>query len=121
MTETASRFCDLLDNPVFWKNLETVAEDIEPICYITNINQSDQTRADQVLLGFAGVFLHFKRHSNPSISAGMMARIEKRWAALDQPMFVFCLILNPYERLDRFGPRAGTDAFTLSTALVELY
>ncbi|KAJ7909552.1 hypothetical protein B0H13DRAFT_2233060 [Mycena leptocephala] len=120
MTETASQFCDLLDNPVFWKNLETVAEDIEPICYITNINQSDHTRADQVLLGFTGVFLHFKRHSKPSISAGMMARIEKRWAALYQPMFVFCLILNPYEGLDRFGPRAGTDAFTLSTALVEV-
>ncbi|KAJ7912030.1 hypothetical protein B0H13DRAFT_2478538 [Mycena leptocephala] len=118
MTETASRFCDLLDNPVFWKKLETVAQDIEPICYITNINQSDRTRADQVLLGFAGVFLHFKRHSDVNISTGMMARIEKRWAALDQPMFVFCVILNPYERLDRFGPRAGTDAFNLSTALV---
>ncbi|KAJ7915879.1 hypothetical protein B0H13DRAFT_2452234, partial [Mycena leptocephala] len=101
--------------------LETVAQDIEPICYITNINQSDRTRADQVLLGFAGVFLHFKRHSDVNISTGMMARIEKRWAALDQPMFVFCVILNPYERLDRFGPRAGTDAFNLSTALVELY
>ncbi|KAF7333164.1 DUF659 domain-containing protein [Mycena venus] len=121
MTETASRFCDLLDNPLFWKDLVTVAEDIEPICYITNINQSDSTRADQVLLGFAGVYLHFKRHSNPVISAGMMTRIEKRWAALDQPMFVFCLILNPYERVERFGPRAGTDAFTLSMALVELY
>jgi hypothetical protein len=78
-----NRFYDLLDDPVFWKNLETVAEDIEPICYITNINQSDHIRPDQVLLGFAGVFLHFKRHSNPTISAGMMARIEKRWAALD--------------------------------------
>lgn len=35
-------------------------------------------------------------------------------------MFVFCLILNPYERVERFGPRAGTDAFTLSIALVEV-
>ncbi|KAF7341516.1 DUF659 domain-containing protein [Mycena venus] len=121
MTDTASRFCDLLDDPAFWKNLQMVSEDIEPICYMTNINQSDHTRADQVLLGFAGVYLHFKRHSKPHISKGMTARIEKRWAALDQPMFVFCLILNPYERLERFGPRAGADAFTLSMALVELY
>jgi hypothetical protein len=97
-----------------------VSEDIEPICYMTNINQSDHTRADQVLLGFAGVYLHFKRHSKPHISKGMMARIEKRWAALDQPMFIFCLILNPYERLERFGPSAGADAFTLSMALIKV-
>lgn len=50
----------------------------------------------------------------------MMKRIEKRWAAFDQPLFIFCLILNPYERLERFGPNAGANAFTLSTAVTEV-
>jgi hypothetical protein len=52
MKSEANRFFDLLDNPMFSKNVQTVADDIEPICYITNINQGDKTRADQVLLGF---------------------------------------------------------------------
>ncbi|KAJ7932281.1 hypothetical protein B0H13DRAFT_1857116 [Mycena leptocephala] len=121
MTETASRFCDLLDNPVFCENLETVAEDIEPICYITNINQSDHTRADQVLLGFAGAFLHFKRHSNPSISAGMMARIEKPWAALDQPMFCLLPYSQPIRALGLVWTAGRHRCSTLSTAVVELY
>ncbi|KAJ7435413.1 ribonuclease H-like domain-containing protein [Mycena latifolia] len=121
MTKAATRFCDLLDDRNFWKALETVKDDIEPICYITNINQGNKTRADHVLLGLAGVYLHFKRHADRLLAARMTERLEKRWGALDQPMFVFCLILNPYERLERFGPAAAANAFTLSTAIMELY
>ncbi|KAJ7166407.1 ribonuclease H-like domain-containing protein [Mycena crocata] len=121
ITNMANKFCDLLDDPNYWQRLKTVAADIEPICYITNINQGDSTRADQVLLGLAGVYLHFKRHPDRRLAAAMMKRIEKRWAALDQPMFVFCLILNPYELLERFGPSAGANVFTLVPALVDLY
>lgn len=98
-----------------------MADDIEPICYITNINQADNTRPDQVLLGFAGVYLHFKKHTNTKLGLAMMKRIEKRWAALDQHMFIFALILNPYERLDRFGAEAGMTVFTLSNVLVEVW
>lgn len=97
-----------------------MADDIEPICYITNINQADNTRPDQVLLGFAGVYLHFKKHPNTKLGLAMMKRIEKRWAALDQPMFIFTLILNPYERLDRFGGDAGISVFTLANVVVEV-
>ncbi|KAF7371850.1 DUF659 domain-containing protein [Mycena venus] len=121
MKAEANKFCDLLDNPTFWKNLQTVADDIEPICYITNINQGDKTRADQVLLGFAGIYLHFKRHSNPAVAAGMMARIEKRWAAMDQHFFIMAMVLNPFERVSRFGVDAGVSAFTLGAVLMELY
>ncbi|KAJ7899690.1 hypothetical protein B0H13DRAFT_2336946 [Mycena leptocephala] len=113
--------CDLLDNPTFWKDLQTVADDIEPICYITNINQGDKTRADQVLLGFAGFFLHFKRHADPAIASGMTKWIEKRWAAMDQPFFIMALVLNPYERVSRFGDEAGVSVFTLRAVLMDLY
>ncbi|KAJ7257406.1 hypothetical protein C8J57DRAFT_1516865 [Mycena rebaudengoi] len=36
-------------------------------------------------------------------------------------MFIFALILNPYECLDRFGAEAGMTVFTLSNVLMELY
>ncbi|KAJ6569136.1 ribonuclease H-like domain-containing protein [Mycena capillaripes] len=121
MEAEANKFCDLLDDPTFWKNLQTVADDIEPICYITNINQSDKTRADQVLLGFAGVYLHFKRHTDPAVAAGMMKRIEKRWSAMDQEFFIITMVLNPYERVSRFGDQAGVNVFTLSAVLMQLY
>ncbi|KAJ6609661.1 hypothetical protein B0H10DRAFT_2438408 [Mycena sp. CBHHK59/15] len=121
LADEAKKFCDLLDDPTFWKDLQTVAEDIEPICYITNMNQGEKTRADQVLLGFAGVYLHFKRHSDPSVAAGMARRLEKRWAAMDQDLFIMCMVLNPYERLSRFGDQAGVSIFTLRTVLMQLY
>ncbi|KAJ6584253.1 hypothetical protein B0H10DRAFT_2234545 [Mycena sp. CBHHK59/15] len=110
MTAMANEQCDVIESNDFWTGLETLVDDIEPICYATNINQADRTRADQVLLSFAGV-----------VSKGMCARIEKRWAALDQPFFTFCLILNPYEVLERFGDKAGLNIFVLSAELMTLY
>ncbi|KAJ7206663.1 ribonuclease H-like domain-containing protein [Mycena pura] len=121
MTKEAKQFIALLDDPRFWKRLQKLAEDIEPITFITNINQGDSTRADQVLLGFAGVFLHFKKHKIPSVAKGMMQRLEKRWAAMDQDFFVMALVLNPYEKLSRFGNDAGIDVFVLEGILLNLY
>ncbi|KAJ7774329.1 hypothetical protein DFH07DRAFT_767496 [Mycena maculata] len=121
LTDEATKFCDLLDDGTFWRDLQTVAEDIEPICFITNINQGEKTRADQVLLGFAGVYLHFKRHPDARVAAGMTKRLEKRWAALDQDFFILCLVLNPYERVSRFGDQAKISVFTLSSVLMGLY
>jgi hypothetical protein len=118
MTAMANEQCDVIESNNFWTGLETLVDDIEPICYATNINQADRTRADQVLLSFAGIFRHFQAHKNKVVSKGMCARIEKRWAALDQPLFTFCLVLNPYEVLERFGDKAGLNIFVLSAELM---
>jgi hypothetical protein len=120
LTEEANSKCDLLESNDFWTRLKTTINDIEPICYGTNINQGDSTRPDQVLLTFAGIFLHFDRHPDHRVAAGMKKRIEKRWRALDQPMFIFALILNPYERLDRFSEKANINIFTLNTLLIQV-
>ena len=50
----------------------------------------------------------------------MMKRIEKRWNALDQPMFVLAFVLNPFEEVSRFGEKAGLSQFTLNTLLLEV-
>jgi hypothetical protein len=69
---------------------------------------------------FAGIFLHFDRHSDRRVVAGMRKHIEKRWRALDQPMFIFALILNPYEHLEHFGDKVGINIFTLNMLLIQV-
>ncbi|KAJ6629091.1 hypothetical protein B0H10DRAFT_1939987 [Mycena sp. CBHHK59/15] len=67
----ADRFCDMIMDATFWLSLELLVEDIEPICYGTNINQKDSTRADQVLLSLAGMFLCMVEHPEPEVAKGM--------------------------------------------------
>ncbi|KAF7368096.1 DUF659 domain-containing protein [Mycena sanguinolenta] len=121
MTDAATKQLDMIENTEFWASLQTLVDDIEPLCYATNINQTDKTRPDQVLLTFAGLYRHFSTHPNRAVARGMMARIEKRWAALDQSFFILSLILNPYETLSRFGDKAGINVFVLNTELVALF
>ena len=95
--DDAISHCDLIDDMDLWRHLKTVIDDLEPICLGTNMNQSDAMCPDQALLTFAGMFLHFSKHSKPAVAARMSKRIEKRWKALDQPMFILALVLNPFD------------------------
>ncbi|KAJ7931944.1 hypothetical protein B0H13DRAFT_1857362 [Mycena leptocephala] len=40
ITAAANKQCDVLESNEFWTALQTVVDDIEPICYATNINQA---------------------------------------------------------------------------------
>ncbi|KAJ7908024.1 hypothetical protein B0H13DRAFT_2331783 [Mycena leptocephala] len=120
-TEEASSFCTLIMDASFWSCLESLIEDIEPICYGTNINQKDSTRADQVLLSLIGMFLRMAAHPEPDVAKGMTARLEKRWKDCDQPLFLLTLILNPFEQLSCFGPRAGLNHFSCLNLVVSMY
>ncbi|KAJ7500830.1 hypothetical protein B0H11DRAFT_1908690 [Mycena galericulata] len=82
----------------------------------TRVRKPELTKS---LLGFAGVFLHFKRHPNAAVAAGMVRRLEKRWAALDQDFFIMTLVLNPYKRVSHFGDQAGISVFTLQSVLMQ--
>src|SRR6266545_952824 len=93
----ARTHCNLIDEGGFWHRLRSVVDDLEPICFGLNLNQTDAMRPDQVLLTFTGIFLYFQKHSKPSVAAGIITRIEKWWKALDQPMFVLALVLNLFE------------------------
>ncbi|KAJ6624566.1 ribonuclease H-like domain-containing protein [Mycena sp. CBHHK59/15] len=120
-TAEANKFCDMIMDPKFWLSLESLIEDIEPICYGTNINQKDSTRADQVLLSLVGMFLRMVDHPEPEVAAGMTNRLEKRWWGCDQPLFLLALILNPFEQLSCFGPKAGLNHFNCLDLLVSMY
>ena len=77
MTVTANKMCNLIDSGDFWTWLEQLAHNIKLICYGTNINQSDKTHLNQVLLTFAGIYLHFKEHPDLDVSFEMVKRVEK--------------------------------------------
>ena len=117
----AKTWCTVISDAHFWLGLKTVIGDIEPICYGTNINQTDSTCADHVLLTLAGLFLHFSAHPEPDISHEMVKRLEKHWKDCDQELFLLALILNPYEQLSCFGPQANLNHFKCNNILLSVY
>ncbi|KAJ6609735.1 ribonuclease H-like domain-containing protein [Mycena sp. CBHHK59/15] len=117
----AERFCALIKDTTFWSGLETVIEDLEPICLGTNINQKDSTRLDQVLLTIAGIFLRFADHPEEDVKKLMVTQLEKRWKACDQPAFLAALILNPFENLSSFGPNTNLNQFKCPNLVTSLY
>jgi hypothetical protein len=120
LEDDATDHCDLIDDRGFWRRLKAVVDDLEPLCLGINLNQTDALRPDQALLTFAGIFLYFQKHSKHSVAAGMTKRVEKRWKALDQPMFILTLVLNPFEGVSCFGDKAAVSPFTLNTILLQV-
>ncbi|EJD43092.1 hypothetical protein AURDEDRAFT_167769 [Auricularia subglabra TFB-10046 SS5] len=115
MELSARSACRTILDPTFWDDLEAAANDLEPIAYMTNINQTNATRSDQVALSFAGIFLYFEDDT------GMKRRLEKRWSEFDQAQYVLALVLNPFEGMSRFGDKANVTVFVLQMEVVKLY
>ncbi|KAJ7310796.1 hypothetical protein DFH08DRAFT_1046089 [Mycena albidolilacea] len=109
MREDAMAQCATLEPNAWWDDLEKIIPDLEHICYLTNIAQSDQVRPDQFLLALTGLFLHFRTH---------VCAHRKRFKELDQSVFILALVLNPFQKLSRFGDKANIDQFVLSTEIV---
>jgi hypothetical protein len=120
LKDDAVAHIDLIDDRGFWRRLQSVVDDLEPICLGLNMNQTDAMCPDQALLTFAGIFIHFQKHSKQTVAAGIIKRIEKHWKALDQPMFVLALVLNPFEGILRFGNKAAISPFMLNMILLEV-
>ncbi|KAF7342787.1 DUF659 domain-containing protein [Mycena sanguinolenta] len=125
LEDDAIYHCELVESNAWWDKLQkNIIPDLEHICYLTNIAQSDHVRPDQFLLALAGLFLHFdgfsarSKLSDRRLGQHMCKRIEKRFKELDQVVFVLALVLNPFEKLSRFGDKAQIDVFKLSTEIV---
>ncbi|KAI5823255.1 hypothetical protein K523DRAFT_255488 [Schizophyllum commune Tattone D] len=121
MTDEASSMCLRLHDPAFWGRLTALCNDLEPIAYATNMNQSDSIRPDEVMLSFAGIFLYFRKHTVPTTADGMKRWLEARWRTYDQHLLVMTLILNPNERLSRFGKNAAINPFTIASEFMRFY
>ncbi|KAI4293644.1 hypothetical protein K525DRAFT_176946, partial [Schizophyllum commune Loenen D] len=117
----AEEMCERIQDSMFWNGLENVLGDLEAICFGININQKDSTRADQVLLMIAGIYLQFEAHPEPAVRVKMLERLEKRWKDADQPVYMVALMMNPFEGLSRFGPHAGLDPISCHSMVITLY
>lgn len=114
----AEKHCDIIEDSTFWTGLKVVIGDIEPICFATNINQSDCSHPDQVLLTLVGMYLHFSNHPELTVQDGMKKHLEKRWKDCDQSLFLLTLILNPFEGMSRFREQSGMNHFRCNTLLI---
>ncbi|KAK7027516.1 hypothetical protein VNI00_015149 [Paramarasmius palmivorus] len=121
LEEDAKEHLGIAESRGYWDSLQLVVNDIAPVTYSTNISQSDSLCLDQFLIALAGLYLHFSKHHNAKVAAGMKKRLEQRWKDLDQEPFIIALILNPFERLDRFGDGAGLNVLTLNKMVTDLY
>ncbi|KAF5336780.1 hypothetical protein D9758_017706 [Tetrapyrgos nigripes] len=72
-------------------------------------------------MAFVGMFLYFKNHANRRLSSEMCKRLERRWKTFNQPLMIVALILNPYERLERFGSESGANTFETNGLIVEVF
>ncbi|KAJ7838399.1 hypothetical protein B0H14DRAFT_2588615 [Mycena olivaceomarginata] len=74
------------------------------------LNDREDIIKAQSLLAFAGLFRHFLNHEKePVIGKRMCKHLEKRWSELAQAVFILALVLNPFEKLSRFGSKANID------------
>ncbi|KAJ3979012.1 hypothetical protein F5890DRAFT_1645677 [Lentinula detonsa] len=121
LREAAEHQLDTVEPNSWWQKLDRMLDDTRHICYTINISQSDTVRLDQFLLAFAGMYRHFASHSKPNVRTGMKKWLEKHWRDMDQTPFVVCLILNPFEGVERFGDKAEITNLGLNTLVRNLY
>ncbi|KAJ7300515.1 hypothetical protein DFH08DRAFT_828403 [Mycena albidolilacea] len=116
-------YCNLVESNAWWDKLQkSVIPDLEHICCLTNIAQSNHVRPDQFLLALGGLFLHFHQKSaEHSLGQHMCKHVKKCCKELDQVVFVLTLVLNPSEKLSRFGDKAQIDVLKISTELITLF
>ena len=120
LTDDADVHIKIIQDHTFWVGLEQVIGNIEPICYATNINQTDACHPDSVLRMLAGIYLHFLYHPEPKVSTKMTQRIKKWWKSAYQPLFLLCQILNPFEGLSRFRDTANLSCLKCEALLMEV-
>jgi hypothetical protein len=120
LTATAESQCNLIESPSFWMKLKQLVDEIEPITFAVNITQQESAQPDHVLLALGGLYLHFSQLSDARVAWGMKKCLEKHWAAQDQSLFIFALILNPFEKLKHFRDQSNVLQFTLLNIFKEV-
>lgn len=88
---------------------------LEPLAIAANVTQAATCRPDQVLVTF-GMLYHFYlmklQTEEFRIQKTMLESLEKRWAKMDQPVFIAAVILNPFLRFSLFSPSTNIDLAT---------
>jgi hypothetical protein len=81
---------------------------LEPLAIAANITQASNTRLYHVLTTLANLYRIYSNLSlaeDSEVRDGVLASLEKRWAAADQDPFIAAVILNPFLRGDFLARR----------------
>lgn len=111
LEDDAIKHCDLINDGTFWHSFKSVINDLEPICFRLNMNQTNAMHPDYCLQVYPD--------SKHPIASGMMKQIKKRWKALNHHMFILALVPNPFKRVSYFRERDSVSQFTLKTIVLK--
>ncbi|KAF7971231.1 hypothetical protein HWV62_21648 [Athelia sp. TMB] len=102
--ERARKVLAPINDPVFWTNLHYINIVLEPLAIAINVAQTGHCRLDQITLTLGNLY-HI--YSDPILDShlrqGLLASLEKRWAAADQDVFILAAFFNPYIRAAPFS------------------
>lgn len=78
---------------------------LEPLAKAANATQSDCARLDVVLVTLANLFHYFSSAQglDATAAAAVLESLERRWANVDQDVFILAVVFNPYIRLSCFA------------------
>lgn len=109
LTSAESRF--------FWIELENLVQNLLPLRISVRTLEADAARLDQVLWQFAKLAAHYRGIDH------MMASLEKRWAKMEQKLFLVAFVLHPGRQTKHFDVQHQdfVHEVSIATYAVELY
>ena len=84
----------------------SIQRHLEPLAIAANVTQANNARLDVVLLTLGHLHRVFSDASlliESELREKVLDSLEKRWAKIDQDVFLMAIVLNPYLRLSRFN------------------
>ncbi|KAF5353370.1 hypothetical protein D9756_007868 [Leucocoprinus leucothites] len=110
--EKAISMINIIQNPIFWLNLQIVTRHLRPLGAAAGAVQATFCHLDTVLLTF-GYLVHTNTNMMETYAEDQTActeiikSLELRWSKADQEPFIASLILNPLYQLIPFSETAG--------------
>ncbi|KAL6309073.1 ribonuclease H-like domain-containing protein, partial [Sparassis latifolia] len=82
-----------------------IQDHLRPLAVAANATQSTNAQLDVVVLTIVNLYRIYSNPTtglDPRVCEAVLNSLEKRWANVDQPIFILAVILNPYLRVSPF-------------------
>jgi hypothetical protein len=89
---TFPKACSLFEKYSLWSSLKDAEEVTSPLCFASFTLQSDENTLADVVLVLQDLYKTFR---GSGYRDKLLERVEARWAACEQPIFIFALYLHP--------------------------
>lgn len=106
--------------------LYSISLHLEPLTIAAHLTEGSSTRLDQVLLTLASLYRIYSQMGaeDAPIGQAMCSSLERRFASLDQDVFILAAFFNPYIRGDLFNKHTKTGDFLcagLTTLVIRVW